>query len=162
MSKRFGKVLGLILSLVLVASVFAGCSKKEQTPSVEDAKKPVVLKVWHSWTGGEVESLKEATAKYTEKNPNVTFELLYTPNDTFKDKVTNSIQTGDGPDLFFGAHDWVGPMATGALIEPIDSYVADVKGDYIQSVYDIASLDGSITDSQCQWKLLYLYTTRIW
>ncbi len=142
MSKKIGKVLGLILSLVLVVGVFSGCAKKEAAPAPEEPKKPVVLKIWHSWTGGEEEALKEATAKYTEKNPNVTFELLYTPNDTFKDKVTNSIQTGDGPDLFFGAHDWVGPMATGALIDPIDDYVADVKADYIQSVYDIASLNG--------------------
>jgi maltose-binding protein MalE len=146
MSKKTMKVLGLILSLVLVIGVFAGCAKKEagapaQTSKLDPNKK-VTLKVWHSFTGGEEESLKEATAQYTEKHPNVTFELLYTPSDSFKDKVTASLQTGDGPDLFFGAHDWVGPMATGGLIDPIDDYVQDVKADYIQSVYDIASLNG--------------------
>lgn len=146
MSKKFTKVFGLILSLVLVVGLFAGCGKKT-TPTKEnttklDPNKKVTLKIWHSWTGGEEESLKEATTKYTTAHPNVTFDLLYTPNDNFKDKVTASLQTGDGPDLFFGAHDWVGPFATGGLIEAVDDYVTDVKSDYIQSVYDIASLNG--------------------
>ncbi|TDT46038.1 sugar ABC transporter substrate-binding protein [Fonticella tunisiensis] len=141
MYKKLLKALALMLSLVLMIAAFSGCSSSTNTNKPDD-KKEVTLKIWHSWTGAEEEALKEAIAKYTEKHPNVKFDTLYTPNDNFKDKVTSALQTGDGPDLFFGAHDWVGPMATGGLILPIDEYVADVKGDYIQSVYDIASLNG--------------------
>ncbi|MFZ5351540.1 MAG: maltose ABC transporter substrate-binding protein [Bacillota bacterium] len=151
MKKSTIKMLSLVLVLVLMVSMFAACAKKTEEPAAatpeatptEVAKQPVTLKIWHAWTGAEEEALKEATTRYTANNSHVTFELLYTPSDSFKDKVTAALQTGDSPDLFFGAHDWVGPMATGDLLEPVDSYVADVKGDYIQSTYDATLLNGN-------------------
>ncbi|EYE88362.1 hypothetical protein Q428_08160 [Fervidicella metallireducens AeB] len=139
MRKNFKRILGVVLIALLMLGVFSGCGSKSTNG---DADKKVTLKVWHSWTGAEEEALKETTTKYTEAHPNVNFELLYTPNDNFKDKVVASLQTGDGPDLFFGAHDWVGVLATGNLIDPIDDYVADVKDNYIESTYNIASLNG--------------------
>lgn len=142
--KKVKKLFGIMLALVLVLGMLAGCGKSDDTAAQPQPTKTkeVKLTIWHSWTGAEEEALQEAINRYKENNPNVVFELLYTPNDNFKDKVIASLQTGDGPDLFFGAHDWVGVMATGDLIEPIDAYVADVKDSYIESTYNIASLNG--------------------
>lgn len=145
MGKKQTKRVAIIIIAVMGFMLFMGCSKSTTTSEVEefDPNKEVELKVWHSWTGQEEAALKEATSKFTEKYPNVTFQLLYTPNDNYKDKLTASLQTGDGPDLFFGNHDWTGTFAAGNLIDPIDGYVKDVKDEYIESTYEAGAYNGN-------------------
>lgn len=137
------KIISVFMLMAMLLGILAGCTKSGSSSEVVafDAEKETVVKVWHSWTDKEEEALIEATKKFKDKYPKISFDLLYTPNDNYKDKLKASLQTGDGPDLFFGPHDWTGEFAVGNLIDPIDGYVKDVKGDYIDSTYEAVSFN---------------------
>ncbi|KAB3534101.1 extracellular solute-binding protein [Alkaliphilus pronyensis] len=138
------KILSLVILISMVFVALSGCSTPT-TSSVEefDPEKEVTLKIWHGWTGQEEAALIEATKLFSEEYPKVTFDLLYTPFEGgYKDKLKASLQTGDGPDLFFGPHDWTGEFAVANMLQPIDDLVNDVKGDYIDSTYKAGAYGG--------------------
>ncbi len=144
MKKGSIRIISLIMLLAMAITVLGGCNQSTETSKVEsfNPEEAVKLNIWHGWSGEEEAALVEATKQFNEKYPNVTFDLLYTPFEGgYKDKLKASLQTGDGPDLFFGPHDWTGEFAVGNLIDAIDGYVKDVKGDYIESTYEAGAFN---------------------
>ncbi|MBM7615654.1 sugar ABC transporter substrate-binding protein [Alkaliphilus hydrothermalis] len=144
MQRRYKKLISLVFLAAMAIMVLGGCTQSSNTSAVEkfNPDEVVALNVWHGWSGEEEAALVEATKQFTAKYPNVTFNLLYTPFEGgYKDKLKASLQTGDGPDLFFGPHDWTGEFAVGNLIDAIDGYVKEVKSEYVESTYEAAAFN---------------------
>ncbi|GAB6085410.1 sugar ABC transporter substrate-binding protein [Alkaliphilus crotonatoxidans] len=143
MSKEKRKQISLFMLLAMLLMILSGCTSTDVSSEAEafDPEKEALIKVWHSWTDQEEQALIKATEMFKDQYPNISFSLLYTPNDNYKDKLKASLQTGDGPDLFFGPHDWTGEFAVGNLIDPIDDYVKEQKQDYIESTYQAAAFN---------------------
>ncbi|KAB3528807.1 sugar ABC transporter substrate-binding protein [Alkaliphilus serpentinus] len=138
------RLISVALLITMFVVLLAGCSTSTSSEIGKfDPEQEVTLRVWHGWTGQEEAALIEATKQFTAKHPKIQFDLLYTPFEGgYKDKLKASIQTGDGPDIFFGPHDWTGEFAVANMVQAIDDGVKSVKGDYIPSTYEAGAYAG--------------------
>ncbi|OPJ55033.1 sugar ABC transporter substrate-binding protein [Alkalithermobacter paradoxus] len=144
------KKLSILLSMLLVfVGVLSGCSKNEEV-NLEELEKETSNEIkgeivfWHGWSGAEEETLKEAIAKFEDKYPEAKVTAVPVVFEQLQDKLKASMQAGESPDLFLGPNDWVGVFATLNQIEPLDTYLADVKNDYIPSGLEAGTFNGRL------------------
>jgi len=139
MRSRFIALVGLVLVLALVG---AACSSddtgEESTTSTEATTTtteaptttttaaatttapaadlaPLVI-----WTDEKRAPVIEAIAPAFTEATGVEVQVTLVDNDSMKDEVTTKAPAGEGPDIFIGAHDWVGELAASGVVAPID------------------------------------------
>ena len=96
------KTLALALVLLMVVSIFAGCTAKPApvpttgTPEPAPTETPKILKVW-SFT----DEVRTMSLAFQEKFPNVTVEYTMIPmtNGEFQTKLKSALQSGEVPDV---------------------------------------------------------------
>ncbi|HJL16602.1 MAG TPA: extracellular solute-binding protein [Sandaracinaceae bacterium LLY-WYZ-13_1] len=79
---------------------------------------PVVV-VWHAYTGGQQEALREVADRFEAANPDVRVRLVAQPFGAYASKLESAIPTGNGPDLFIDAHDRIRSFHGMGLLAPI-------------------------------------------
>jgi arabinogalactan oligomer/maltooligosaccharide transport system substrate-binding protein len=104
----------LVLALLALVVVFAGCSKKGG-----DAAK-VELTVWESNNGPD-EFIRQAGAAYTQQHPNVTIKYVNVELGDSSTQIGLDGPAGVGPDLFAAPHDRLGPLVTNGHVLPTAS-----------------------------------------
>jgi arabinogalactan oligomer/maltooligosaccharide transport system substrate-binding protein len=104
------------------------------------------LLLWHGWTGAEAATLtNDLLPAWQAAYPNVKIQVLAVPFDQLKNKYSQEVATGGGPDLLIGPADWVGELATGELIRPLDDLVDEATlGNYLSSTVDALRFDGQL------------------
>ncbi|MBP1911617.1 extracellular solute-binding protein [Thermococcus stetteri] len=90
-------------------------------PAVECGSGKVVI--WHNMQPNELEVFQSIAEEYMAECPNV--EIVFEQKPNLEDALKAAIPSGQGPDLFIWAHDWIGKFAEAGLLEPIDDYVTD-------------------------------------
>ena len=63
--------------------------------------------------------IKAECDKFAEAN-GITCEVVQIDFGDIRAKVVQGNQTGDVPDLFIGAHDWLGELVTNGVVTPFD------------------------------------------
>lgn len=130
------KKLFALMSVVMVLSlVLAACGPQatpaptptkppaaalEPTKAPEPTKPPaptVVIKIWADNT--RVPALQKIAPQFEAKY-NVKLELSEIGFGDIRDSVKRAAPAGEGPDLFIGAHDWVGELFTNGILAEID------------------------------------------
>lgn len=106
------KLLATVLPIFLVASLAAGCGKKDtaSAPSGSAAATPAgdtklsgEITVWSS-----SDDMKKFITAFNAKYPDIKVNLTVIPNDQFEAKLKPAMQSGQGaPDLFTGESDYV-------------------------------------------------------
>ncbi|MCC6703774.1 MAG: extracellular solute-binding protein [Thermomicrobiales bacterium] len=131
------------LAFMLVVLGSAGVFAQDSAPNT-DLEGELLL--WHGWTGAEADTLtNDILPAWQAANPNVTIEVLAVPFDQLKNKYSQEVATGGGPDLLIGPADWVGELATGELIRPLDDLVDEATlGNYLSSTVDALRYDGNL------------------
>ena len=124
--------------------------------SAQDMSGELVL--WHGWTGAEADTLNNVVLPaWMAAMPNVTVETLAVPFDQLKEKFKIEAATG-GPDLLVGPLDWVGELATGELIAPLDEMAtAEVTGAYIPAVVDALRFNDQLYGMPESFETVALY-----
>jgi arabinogalactan oligomer/maltooligosaccharide transport system substrate-binding protein len=139
MRSRFIALVGLVLALALVG---AACSSddtgEESTTTTEattttteattttttaaattttaaEALPPLVI-----WTDEKRAPVIEGIAPAFTEATGVEVQVTLVDNESMKDEITTKAPAGEGPDVFIGAHDWVGELAASGVIAPID------------------------------------------
>jgi len=79
--------------------------------------------IWHAMQPNELEVFQSIAEEYMAMCPDV--EIVFEQKPNLEDALKAAIPTGQGPDLFIWAHDWIGKFAEAGLLEPIDEYVTD-------------------------------------
>ena len=118
------KALALILSIVMVLSLFAACGKKQSGP-VE-----LTLQLWDE---AQLPTIQENVDKFNadhEGEIHVTIEQI--PWDTYWTKLDASLETNEAPDVFW-MNVYVYKYADAGLLHPLDEYIAGEN--YDMSVY---------------------------
>lgn len=103
------KYASLALAGLMATTVVSSAVVNNTVNAAKKAKTKIVF--WHGWSGGELDALKAAVAKYEKKNKNVTIELLPVPFDKLQDKLKTTLLGSSGPDMFVGPLDWAGVFA---------------------------------------------------
>ncbi len=140
------KVLSMLLVLMMVTALFAGCGKDEdntadsgantgaedtatdsgstdtQTDS-ESSDGDIVLRV--AWWGNQVrdERTEKALALYTEMNPNVTFELEPIGWAGYWDKLATQTAGGSLPDIIQQDYAFIGQYIDKGVLADLTPYV---------------------------------------
>ncbi|CAD5243278.1 extracellular solute-binding protein [Thermococcus camini] len=96
-------------------------TKTTTTPETECGSGEVVI--WHAMQPNELEVFQSLAEEYMAMCPDVTITFEQKPN--LEDALKAAIPSGQGPDLFIWAHDWIGKFAEAGMLEPIDDYVTD-------------------------------------
>ncbi|ASJ06340.1 extracellular solute-binding protein [Thermococcus pacificus] len=79
--------------------------------------------IWHAMQPNELEVFQSLAEEYMAMCPGVTITFEQKPD--LESALKAAIPTGQGPDLFIWAHDWIGKFADAGMLEPIDDYVTD-------------------------------------
>lgn len=104
------KIVALLMALVMTMSLVAcggnssssasSAAKSSSEGSSGDSGKAVELSLWY-WDEGQTESLKEMTANFTAKYPNITISLTQIGWDDYWTKLQAALPTGSGPDIMW-------------------------------------------------------------
>jgi maltose-binding protein MalE len=74
-----------------------------------------------------------------------------------RDNAIQLIPTGEGPDVFIGAHDWTGPLAVSGVIAPLDDIPSSVKGEFFEAPFGAFTFDGSLYGLPYSFEAVALY-----
>ena len=81
----------------------ASTSSTANTNTSANAAEKVTLTVAHYMVEKpKVDTFKKLTDKFTEMNPNVSFDIQVMPVDKYSDNIKMKINGGDSPDIIFG------------------------------------------------------------
>ncbi len=118
--RRTTKVGAAAASLALL---LAACSSGDDTATTDtpSSSAPAAGSGTFTIWADEVRSvpLKAECDKFAEAN-GITCEVVQIDFGDIRAKVVQGNQTGDVPDLFVGAHDWLGELVTNGVVTPFD------------------------------------------
>jgi len=138
MRSRFITLVGLVLALALVAAACGSSDTGEENTTTTEATttttEAVTTTTAAPTTTTEAEALPplviwadekrapvvEAIAPAFTEATGVEVQVTLVDFGDMKDEVTTKGPAGEGPDIFIGAHDWVGELADNGAISPID------------------------------------------
>ena len=63
-------------------------------------------------------------------------------NSTLKDDFIQQANSGSGPDVVMGAHDWLGELTTNGVIAPLE--LGDKADDFLPVALDASTYDGTV------------------
>lgn len=162
------KVLSLVLAVLMLVAVFAGCSsktpapetKKDETPAADTAKDnaeapadaetpadaeeshdPVTLKVWLYDDPGVDEVYEQWAGYVKEAYPWISMEFEVLPYDSGPEKFTVACATGTTPDIYFDCYSRIAaPVNAGLCIDVTD--VLEANSDLFISEQRDGIVDG--------------------
>ncbi len=110
------------------------------TPPETDCGSGEVV-IWHAMQPNELEVFQSLAEEYMAMCPGVTITFEQKPD--LESALKAAIPTGQGPDLFIWAHDWIGKFADAGMLEPIDDYVTDdILNDFAPMAVDAMQYKG--------------------
>lgn len=145
MKKR--SILALLLSLLIVVSLFAGCAPKDKKADTKPVKTAdyaaepgAKLKLWMDNDDYNVKIVEAFNKKYPDIE--VTVENVGTIDTRAKLELAGP--TGEGADVFVQPHDGVAISAQSALIlEQVES-TNEIKNNYMGSAVEAVSYNGKV------------------
>ena len=105
------RVLSIFLAGIMMLTAVATTSGNESETVV----------IWHAIGPNELVAFKDLIDQFMIGHPDINIKLAQKAS--LSDAITAQVPQGKGPDLFIWAHDWVGRMAEGGLLAPIDEYI---------------------------------------
>lgn len=166
----FRRTYPVLLMLVMVAMVLASCAGATPTPvpptptpvpatptpvpptptpvpptptpvppTPTPAPPAVTLKVWADNTRAPA---LQAVAAAFEAQYGVKLEISEIGFGDIRDNVKRAAPAGEGPDIFIGAHDWVGELYTNGILAEID--LGDKAKDFFPAALDMFRYEGKL------------------
>lgn len=151
--KKFARLFCLILSIVVMVGIFAGCGTNQvqqggqvadntNKEPVGETKQPVTINV-HSWDNEY--AIINATEKFNETNSDINVNLILSPWNDYQDKLFTSLAGGEDIDAYFiRVQEAFHTYASKGLIYPLDDLIA--KDGFDLSIYggyiDQLKIDG--------------------
>jgi arabinogalactan oligomer/maltooligosaccharide transport system substrate-binding protein len=112
---KTGVFLGLGVLLVASLPMAACAAQAPPVPTVISAPQPTAtatptllgkIILWHAWSGGEAEGLKEVIQRFQADYPQVVLEADYVPASQLPGAFADALSSGRGPTLVIAAQDW--------------------------------------------------------
>ena len=85
-----------------------------------------------------------AIAPAFEEATGVAIEVVQEPFASIRDEAIQLIPTGEGPDIFIGAHDWTGPLSDAGVVAPMNDFPAETAADFFDPSLTAFTLGGSL------------------
>lgn len=136
----------LLSSLLLVTTLLSACGNSTDSSSASGgsgANDKVTLTVTHYMVEKpKVDTFKKLTDRFTELNPNITFDVQVMPVDKYNDNIKMKVAANDVPDIIFGRpQGMVDITKAGAFLDLTNEpFIQKVNKDYLPNV----SYDGKV------------------
>lgn len=108
-------------------------------PTDTPAAPAVTLKIWADNTRAPA---LQAVAPDFEAKYGVKLEISELGFGDIRDNVKRAAPAGEGPDLFIGAHDWVGELYTNGILAELD--LGAKKSEFFPAALDMFSYEGKL------------------
>lgn len=149
--KRSTKLITMVVAIMMIVAVFAGCTDKStETPATEateatEVKEPETIQ-WWSPNWDETVS-RELVAEFEAANPDIKIDLVITDWDSYKAKTTAAISAKNAPELISVLLTDVKPFVQAGFLEPIDAHMVTVgydSSDLLDSAKNIVSYEDNL------------------
>ncbi|MFZ7947072.1 MULTISPECIES: ABC transporter substrate-binding protein [Bacillaceae] len=151
--KRKFKAIGILLMLVLILQIFAGCAKstadsgKKEKSEEKKTDEQITLRVM-DWADSEKPYRDQFIKDFEARHPNIKIEYTLLTSDQFQNTITTAIKSGDAPDLFpIPPGMKLSTAVAGDWFQPLDKYLDDeFKSRFMDGVFveGITMQDGKI------------------
>ncbi len=140
----FKKTTALIISFLLVTTMFVGCGEKEtETTSKGEKGAPQEVKFWYLWSGEDAKTLEKIIANYNNSQDRYLVKGLSQPDEQ---KLITSISSGTGPDISDTFSNKIASYASKGILQPLDDYIKkdNYIEDFVPATIDTVKYDGKI------------------
>ncbi|HSK24797.1 MAG TPA: maltose ABC transporter substrate-binding protein [Egicoccus sp.] len=111
---------------------------EEEGEGEEIARADADLVIWADDTRAPV--IEPFATQFGEEQ-GITVAVQEVPFDQIRDLVSVQGPAGQGPDVFIGAHDWLGQLASDGAVAPLD--LGGAAGDYLEVATQAFNYDGT-------------------
>lgn len=133
MKKLFKLSLALLTCLSLAA-----CAKTNEEP-VEEAKEPVEVVIWHTYTEDQEATLQAAADAFNASQETITVKLESQAYQDFTSKVMQAVRNQNGPDMIIHYASEAANYVDDGLVIDFDQYLdADYKSTLSEAAYNAA------------------------
>lgn len=151
------RVAALILSALLVAAVFAGCSNgpaapNTATPAAEEqtAQPKAVVRFMVGDGAKELEGYQEAVDAFNAQSQDVFVEMMGFPGDGYNEKVITQLSSNTAPDCFYAEEALFGELNNSGKLLDLTEYLDAGKyglsrDDVPQGLIDSFTMNGKMT-----------------
>jgi len=136
-----GAALVVTAGLLLSACSGSGDTPTSQAPqpSNDNDSSTAALTVWVD--AERADALAKAAADY-EAATGIAVDIVARDNSTLKDDFIQQANSGSGPDVVMGAHDWLGELTTNGVIAPLE--LGDKADAFLPVALDAATYEGVV------------------
>lgn len=137
--------------LVTAGLLVTACSSGDETPAAsstpnsspsEAASMPADSGTLTVWVDAErADALAGAASDYEAKT-GISVDIVARDNSTLKDDFIQQANSGSGPDVVMGAHDWLGELTTNGVVAPLE--LGDKAGDFLPVALDASTYEGTV------------------
>lgn len=165
------KWLGVFLAVLLVLTLFSGCSsKKSSSEENSGGELKGELTVWiHPFVEGDLkakqtEIFNNMAKSFNEKYPKVKVKFEEIPWANREQKILTALASNQGPDVFYIIPDMMAQFAEKGVLTPITDLLGDDwdKEDFAQTTLDSVTYKGEIYGLPILREVqTYFYNTKI-
>lgn len=138
-----------------------GTERNAPSAAAVQGPMPVTLTLWHSWSGAKLDALNALARRYEQANPNVRIRLEAQPAASLVRDYTMKVADGSAPQLLLVRNRYVGELAAGQYIAPLDGVVGDdVLSQILPAAVDGARVDGTLYGTPLAYDTLVLFYDR--
>lgn len=118
-------------------------------------RQPITIRVWHSFRDRERMALHAVARVFNlECTTGIRLELVDCADANFTERLERAIQAGEGPDVFFWAHDKIGEWVDRGLVLPAD---AAESADYLPNCREALRFRDRLRGFPLAYETLILY-----
>jgi arabinogalactan oligomer/maltooligosaccharide transport system substrate-binding protein len=132
-------VTALVVSAGLLLSACSSTTEEGASAEPSDTTPASTLTVW---VDAERTAEVQAAADSYESATGIDVEVVSRDNSTLKDDFIQQANSGSGPDVVMGAHDWLGELVTNGVVAPIE--LGDKSGDFLDVALEASTYDGVV------------------
>jgi arabinogalactan oligomer / maltooligosaccharide transport system substrate-binding protein len=111
-------------------------TEEEEAETFERADADLVI-----WADDTRAPILEPLAEEFGEAEGISVAVQEVPFDQIRDQVSVQGPAGQGPDVFIGAHDWLGELVENGVVEPLD--LGPAADDYLEVATQAFSYDGT-------------------
>ena len=115
------------------ALVLTGCAPAEPEPKIESIT---------VWVDDLVAKSLEGVAARFEEETGIAVDLVIKEFGSIRDEAITAIPTGEGPDIFAGAHDWTGQLVAAGVIAPLE--LGEITADFRENAIAAFTYDSAL------------------
>ncbi|WP_040213394.1 ABC transporter substrate-binding protein [Clostridium polynesiense] len=136
------KIIGLMLSVMLIGGVAAGCGNKGDASGSAGSSggKKTTITYWQHSSQARDKMMQDLAKEFMEKNKDIEVKMEFIPEDSYSTKLISTLATDAAPDVMQVESGMIPRLAKAGSIQPLDEKILSTEK--ISSEFIPAAVDG--------------------